>query len=56
MATFRLRHFSNPATLRSIEPERLLSLLDPYRPFFAGRGYALPAAGAGEELFGWSRN
>ncbi len=50
MATFRLRHFSNPTTLRSIEPERLLGLLDPYRPFFTERGCPLPAAGGGEEI------
>ncbi len=50
MATFRLRHFSNPATLRSIEPERLLNLLDPYRAFFVGREYTLPATGGGDAI------
>ncbi|MBI1900554.1 MAG: hypothetical protein HYS13_05505 [Planctomycetia bacterium] len=44
MATFRLRHFSNPQTLRAIAPERLLSFLDPFRGFFAAQGYALPSA------------
>lgn len=50
MATFRLRHFSNPGTVRSIAPERLLSLLDPHREFFAQRGCALPAAGEADQL------
>jgi hypothetical protein len=43
MATYRLRHFSNPSTLSSIEPSRLLALLEPYRDFFELRGSALPA-------------
>lgn len=50
MATFRLRHFSDPHTLRSIEPERLLALLDPHRGFFDGRDYELPAAGGAADL------
>jgi hypothetical protein len=50
MATYNLRHFSNPATLRSVAPERLLSFLSPYRGFLAGRGYEIPAAYAGEQI------
>ncbi len=50
MATFRLRHFSNPNTLRSIEPERLLALLDSHRGFFRGRGCELPAEGLAGDL------
>lgn len=50
MATFRLRHFSNPSTLRSIDPERLVSLLTPHRSFFTGRGCPLPAPGDAAEL------
>ncbi len=50
MATFRLRHFSSPSVLRAIAPERLLAFLNPYRDFFAGRGYDLPAADAEEEI------
>lgn len=42
MATFRLRHFSNPETLRAIAPKRLLTFLDPFREFFASRNYTLP--------------
>lgn len=50
MAAYRLRHFSNPATLRSIAPERLLAFLTPYRSFLAERGYELPPAEAEEEI------
>lgn len=50
MATFRLRHFSNPAILRSIEPERFLTLLDTHRQFFHDRGYPLPLQGNAAEL------
>lgn len=50
MATYRLRHFSNPATLRSIEPSRLSVLLEPYRGFFDVRGYPLPVADEGREF------
>ena len=43
MATFRLRHFSNPQVLRGVAPHRLLAFLNPYRDFFIGRDYELPA-------------
>jgi hypothetical protein len=50
MATFRLRHFSNPGTLRSIAPERLLALLAPHREFFAQRGCPLPAEADADQI------
>ena len=50
MATFRLRHFSSPHVLLAIAPERLLAFLDPFRDFFASRGYEPPVAGAKEEI------
>jgi hypothetical protein len=50
MATFRLRHFSNPQTLRAIEPARLLQFLEPYRTYFASREYELPPADSTETL------
>jgi hypothetical protein len=50
MATFQLRRFSNPLVLRAIDPERLLAFLDPFRDFFAVRGYALPQADTDEEV------
>lgn len=42
MATFRLRHFSNPQTLQAIAPERLVRFLEPFRVFFTSRNYQLP--------------
>lgn len=50
MASFRLRHFSNPLTLRSIEPGRLLRLFAGYASYFAQRGYELPASVQDAEL------
>ena len=50
MATFRLRYFSDPATLRSILPARLLELLEPYRLVFVERGCPFPTAGHPEGL------
>jgi hypothetical protein len=41
MATFRLRHFSSPSTLKAIAPDRLLAFLKPYFPFLQGRGLSL---------------
>ncbi|MCS7168091.1 MAG: hypothetical protein RMI91_11855 [Gemmatales bacterium] len=43
MATFSLRRFSCPETLRAIAPERMLAFLEPYRQFFQSRGVPLPA-------------
>jgi hypothetical protein len=54
MATFRLRYFSRPDTLRSIAPSRLLELLDPYREVLAAAGCALPAV-AREDLVPYQR-
>lgn len=50
MATFSLKRFTQPATLRKIETGLLLRFLDPHRSFFAARGVALPALddGSGE--------
>jgi hypothetical protein len=42
MATFRLRHFSDPQTLRAIAPRRLVRFLEPFRTFFTSRDYQLP--------------
>ena len=50
MATFRLRHFSNPQVLRAIAPQRLLAFLHPFQGFFAGRGYKLPNKDAVEDI------
>lgn len=50
MATFQLRRFSNPSTLRAILPERLLAFLAPFQEFFNARGYALPLAEPGVEI------
>jgi hypothetical protein len=44
MATFRLRRFSNPETLRAIAPRRLIAFLQPHRTFFETRGLVLPRA------------
>ncbi len=50
MATFRLRHFSSPNVLRAISSDRLLAFLHPYRGFFAGRGYEIPAEDTEEAI------
>jgi hypothetical protein len=50
LATFRLRHFSSPSILRSIDPDRLLALLGPHQEFFESRGLTLPAAGYAGDL------
>jgi len=54
MATFRLRYFSRPDTLRSIAPSRLLELLAPYREVLAAAGCVLPTV-AREELVPYQR-
>lgn len=46
MATFRLPHFSAPHILQTIERDRLLAFLEPYRAYFAGRGVPLPRPAA----------
>lgn len=50
MAKFHLPRFSNLLALRSIDPRRLLALLEPYREFFAGRGFSFPTASADIDL------
>lgn len=40
-SSFRLRHFSNPSTLRSINRPLLVTFLEPHREFLAGRGFEL---------------
>ena len=42
MSTYRLRRFSNPSTLKSIQREHLIDFLSPHRAFFASRGVPLP--------------
>jgi hypothetical protein len=42
MATWTLRRFSVPETLRNINPTHLLGFLEPHRPFFRSRGVTLP--------------
>lgn len=41
MSTYRLNRFSNPETLKRIEPSRLLRLLKPYRSYLAKQGFEL---------------
>lgn len=43
MASIRFRYFASPSTLRSIEPARLLRLLEEHRVFFDSIGHPLPA-------------
>lgn len=43
MATFRLRRFSSPHTLRAIRPNRLLAFLNPHREYLTARGVTLPS-------------
>jgi len=50
MGSYRLRHFTNLDVLRAIEPSRLIRFLEPFRSFFAARGYALPPANAAGEV------
>jgi hypothetical protein len=50
MASIRLRYFTNPATLRSIEPARLLQLLGRFRVFFDRIGHSLPPPESSEEI------
>lgn len=44
MATFTLRRFTNPATLKSIRTDNLIALLDRHRAYFTGRGVTLASA------------
>jgi hypothetical protein len=47
MAKFQLRRFTNPDLLKTIAPERLVRLLEPWREYFAGRGLRLPSNSLG---------
>ena len=50
MATFTLRRFSCPETLKAIAPARLLAFLKPHRAFFLTRGVKLPQTASDREL------
>jgi hypothetical protein len=50
VASIRLRYFTSPATLRSIEPARLLQLLGRFRDFFDSVGHPLPPLEAPEQI------
>jgi hypothetical protein len=50
MATFTLRRFSCPETLKAIAPARLLNFLKPHRRFFLTRGMTLPQSASNGEL------
>ena len=50
MASIRLRYFTSPATLRSIEPARLLQLLGRFQDFFDSVGHPLPPPESPEEI------
>lgn len=50
MATFTLRRFSCPKTLKEIEPKRLLTFLKGHRSFFQSRGVKLPQSASDGEL------
>lgn len=45
MSKFRPSNLSNPAVIRSIEPEHLLRLIRPFADYFDNRGLSLPANG-----------
>jgi hypothetical protein len=45
MANFNLRKFTDPDWLGTISPARLISFIDPWRPYLASRGFNLPPAG-----------
>lgn len=47
MATFRLRHFSSPETLRAVRTDHLLRFLDPFREYLATRAVLLPTLTSG---------
>jgi len=49
MATYNLRRFSNPETLKQVGQRNLLALLEPHAAYFASRGPTLPKrAGDGD--------
>lgn len=46
MATYHLKRFSQPGTLKRIDRRLLLRFLAPYREYFSSRGLELPAVAA----------
>lgn len=42
MSSFNLRRFSNPETLRSVHPRRLVEFLQPFSEYFAARQFLVP--------------
>jgi hypothetical protein len=44
VATYSLRRFIRPETLRAVDPASRLVLLRPHRQFFSSVGFELPAA------------
>jgi hypothetical protein len=50
MATFSLRRFSCPETLKAVSPERLRDFLRPHQQFLLSRGLKLPASAAEETI------
>ena len=48
MATYNLRRFARPDTLKAITPENLVALFRPYSDFLEGRGVTLPSNGDGD--------
>jgi len=50
MATYSLRRFSHPDSLKAIGVEHLLTLLNPHKDYFEGRGLKLSARSASTPL------
>src|SRR5438105_3231338 len=50
MATFTLRRFSCPETLKAIAARRLLTFLKPHRRFLLSRGVTLPQSATDRDL------
>ena len=50
MATYNLRRFSNPETLKQVARRDLLGLLAPHAAYFAGRGLKLPKRASDGDL------
>lgn len=50
MATYTLRRFSCPETLKAITPTRLLAFLQPHRRFLLSRGVTLPRSASTGKL------
>jgi len=50
VATYNLRRFSHPDTLKAIGHEHLITFLTPHAEFLTKRGFSLPPAGAEDGL------